>query len=153
MLLAELRSQRRHVKTTFDGLSDTQQWTPVLPSGWAPIAAMHHLALDVERWWFHAIVADDPTAWDYFAANPGGAWSVPDSTDVAALYDSECAASDEILSSIDLAAVPHGWPAFLGAPRTVGQIVLHVIGETANHAGQLDVVRELIDGRQHLVLN
>jgi hypothetical protein len=153
MLLAELQSQRRHVKATIDGLSETQWRSPMLPSSWAPIAAVHHLALDVERWWFHAIVVNDPTAFRYFESNPGGAWSVPESTDVAALYDSECAKSDAILDSVDLAGSPQAWPAFLGPARTVGEIVLHVIGETANHAGQLDVVRELIDGHQHLVLD
>jgi len=111
----------------------------VLPSGWAPIAAVHHLALDVERWWFHAIVANDPNAWNYFDMNPGGARSVPDSLDVAALYDAECAKSDAVLESVDVANAPEAWPTFLS--------------ETATHAGQLDVVRELIDGHQHLVLN
>jgi hypothetical protein len=31
-------------------------------------------------------------------------------------------------------------------------IVLHMIEETACHAGHLDAVRELIDGRQWIVL-
>jgi hypothetical protein len=32
------------------------------------------------------------------------------------------------------------------------QTILHVIAETATHAGHLDAVRELIDGRTWLVL-
>jgi hypothetical protein len=32
-------------------------------------------------------------------------------------------------------------------------IVVHMIVETATHAGHLDAVVELIDGRQHLVLD
>lgn len=32
-------------------------------------------------------------------------------------------------------------------------VILHVIIETATHAGQLDAVRELIDGRQHIVID
>jgi Protein of unknown function (DUF664) len=153
MLLAELATQRRHVIATLDGLSDTQLRTPVPPTTWAPIAAMHHLALDVERWWFRAIVADDASAWAYFKANPNGAWSAPDGTDVMALYAAECAVSDAIISAADLEAHPAAWPAFLGPTQTVGEIVLHVIAETAAHAGQLDIVREMIDGHQHLVLD
>jgi hypothetical protein len=99
------------------------------------------------------VVANDARAWEYFDAHPGGAWSVPPGTDVAALYARECAASDLIITAADLDAVPAAWPAFLGQAQTVGEIVLHVIGETAAHAGQLDVVRELIDGHQHLVLD
>jgi hypothetical protein len=30
--------------------------------------------------------------------------------------------------------------------------VLHVVTETAAHSGHLDAARELIDGKQHLVL-
>lgn len=121
--------------------------------GWAPIAAIHHLALDVERWWFRAIVGGEPAAWAFFAANPGGAWSVPAGTDALALYDAECAASDELLARLDLAGLPVGWPEHFGPPQTIGEIVLHVVSETATHAGQLDIMRELIDGQRHLVLD
>lgn len=152
-LLAELRAQRRHVIAALDGLSDVQLRTPVPPTTWAPVAAMHHLALDVERWWFQAIVADDAGAWSYFEANPNGAWSVPDGTDVTALYETESAASDSIISTRDLESTPDGWPDFLGAVQTLEQIVLHVIGETAAHAGQLDIVREMIDGHRHLIMD
>jgi hypothetical protein len=34
----------------------------------------------------------------------------------------------------------------------LGDVLMHVIGETATHAGHLDAARELIDGRQWLVL-
>jgi Protein of unknown function (DUF664) len=153
ILLAELSTQRRHVCATLDGLSDTHRRTPIPPMTWAPIAVLHHLALDVERWWFQAIVADRASAWAYFEANPNGAWSVPDGTDVAALYDSESAASDAIISAVDLDAAPEAWPEFLGPTQSIGEILLHVISETATHAGQLDIVRELIDGHQHLVLD
>lgn len=34
--------------------------------------------------------------------------------------------------------------------RTAREIVLHVIAETATHPGQLDVVREAIEGRRWL---
>jgi Protein of unknown function (DUF664) len=153
MLLAELRSQRRHVKTTLEGLSDAQRRAPVPPMTWGPIAVLHHLALDVERWWFQAVIDGDETAREFFDANPGGAWRVPSGVDVVALYDAECAASDAILARVDLAGVPAAWPQHFGPAQAIGEIVLHVVTETATHAGQLDIVRELIDGRQHLVLD
>jgi Protein of unknown function (DUF664) len=153
VLLAELSRQRQHVKSALGGLSERQLLTVTPPRAWAPLAAMHHLALDVERWWFQAVVANDARAWAYFEANPGGAWSIPDGTDVSALYERECAAGNAIISVADLDGRPAAWPEFLGPARTIGEVVLHVIGETATHAGQLDVVRELIDGHQHLVLD
>lgn len=151
--MPKLRAQRHHVVTTLEGLSDAQLHTVVPPLTWAPIAALHHLALDVERWWFQAIVANDARALGYFEANPSGAWSVPERIDVFSLYESECEASDAIISAVDLDATPSTWPEFLGPKQTVGQIVLHVTVETATHAGQLDIVREMLDGRQYLVLD
>jgi hypothetical protein len=35
---------------------------------------------------------------------------------------------------------------------TTGEVILHVVVETATHAGHLDAVRELVDGRQWMVL-
>jgi len=37
-------------------------------------------------------------------------------------------------------------------PRPLRKTILHVITETACHAGHLDAVRELIDGRTWLIL-
>ncbi|MHA3700887.1 mycothiol transferase [Jatrophihabitans sp. YIM 134969] len=153
LLLAELQSQRRHVLATLTGLSHEQLTDPVPPTTWAPAAAVHHLALDVERWWFQAVIADDRRAWEYFEENPHGAWSVGDGVDVRGLYETECAKTDEIVSSRDLDSTPEAWPAFLGPVQSVGQILIHVIGETAAHAGQLDIVREAIDGHQHLIMD
>jgi len=51
--------------------------------------------------------------------------------------------------------VPAWWPAeiFSDLPsRGLRDAILHVITETAYHAGHLDVVRELIDGRTWQVL-
>jgi hypothetical protein len=50
--------------------------------------------------------------------------------------------------------MPKWWPASLTnmpAPPLY-KALLHVIAETATHAGHLDAARELIDGRQWLVL-
>jgi hypothetical protein len=153
VLMAKLRAQRQHVLATLNGLSSAQLHTAVPPMTWAPIAALHHLALDVERWWFQAIVAHDPLALAYFEANPGGAWSVPEGTDVFSLYQGECEKGDTVISSAEPDSTPTAWPEFLGPTQTIAQIVLHVTVETATHAGQLDIVREMLDGRQYRVLN
>ncbi len=153
VLMAKLRAQRQHVLAALDGLSHAQLHTAVPPMTWAPIAALHHLALDVERWWFQAIVANDAPALAYFEANPGGAWSAPEWTNVFSLYEGECEKSDAVISTAELDSIPAAWPEFLGPAQTTGQIVLHVTVETATHAGQLDIVREMLDGHQYRVLN
>ncbi len=152
-LLAELRSQRRHVLGAFDQMSEDQLWTPVAPTSWPPIAVVHHLALDVERWWFRAILAGDGAARTYFDEHPGGAWTVPPETEVFALYESECALADAVLESTAPSEPAEWWPGYLGRRQTLREIMLHVISETATHAGHLDIVREAIDGRAWLVVD
>jgi hypothetical protein len=120
------------------------------------VAVVHHLALDVERWWFQAIVAGDPGARRYFDDHPGGAWGLPEAVDPAEvfdLYDVECAASEAVVAGLAPSDRPAWWPAGMGEEQTLREIVLHVITETATHAGHLDIVRETIDGSRWLVLD
>src|SRR3954453_20029041 len=56
-LLRVLDGQRRHVLGTLDGLDPEALRRPVLPSGWHCLGMVQHLALDVERFWFRAVVA------------------------------------------------------------------------------------------------
>jgi Protein of unknown function (DUF664) len=71
---------------------------------------------------------------------------------VLAFYRDQCARSDAVLSSIALTASPRSGvsPGMADLARNVRTIVLHMIEETARHAGHLDIARELIDGRTGL---
>jgi len=57
-----------------------------------------------------------------------------------------------VLSSVALNAEPRGQIPYgmEDLSRNVRTIVLHMIEETARHAGHLDIARELIDGRTGL---
>ncbi len=154
VLLKSLTSQRRHVIGILDDLSDADLRRPVLPSGWTCLGLVQHLALDVERFWFRNVVAGEPM--DDGAADEN-AWEVgPElaAGDVLGLYRREIELADAIIARTDLAAAPAWWPDFFGSFRieNLREIMLHVIAETACHAGHLDAVRELIDGRTWLIL-
>ncbi|MEV0611803.1 DUF664 domain-containing protein [Nonomuraea sp. NPDC050404] len=56
-LLAFHDNQRRHVREILAGLSEEDLRRPVLPSGWSCLGLVRHLTLDVERFWFGAVVA------------------------------------------------------------------------------------------------
>ena len=153
-LLTALREQREHVLDAVAGLSDEALRQPVLPSGWTCLGLVQHLALDVERFWFRAVLAGE--AVDLCSGDE--AWRVGEATSAAAVLDTyrhELRRADAVLQGIDLGAHPAWWPAdiFADLPmRDVRETILAVIVETACHAGHLDAVRELLDGRQHLVL-
>lgn len=156
-LLDQLRAQRRHVLTALDGLDEPALRRPVLPSGWTCLGLVQHLTLDVERFWFEAVLAGDQAA---IATLPEGAqgWTVaPEvpAAQVLAGYRSQAERSDAVVQATALDAVPAWWPTDLFGEAMIDDargLLLHVITETATHVGHLDVVRELIDGRQRLVL-
>ena len=75
-------------------------------------------------------------------------------TAVLGRYRDEIAKANAIIAATPLDAMPKWWPDFFGnfPPRPLRKTILHVITETAAHAGHLDAARELIDGGQWLVL-
>ncbi|MFE5407085.1 DUF664 domain-containing protein [Streptomyces sp. NPDC056580] len=71
---------------------------------------------------------------------------------VFAFYDDQCRRSDAVIARTPLSAPPRGRHRDpLGDELTdLRGIIMHVIEETARHAGHLDIVRELLDGRTGL---
>jgi uncharacterized protein DUF664 len=157
LLLSRLAGQRRHVLSQLEGLSDEQLRRPVLPSGWSCLGLVRHLTLSDERYWFEVVVAGGPL--DFWPEGENGDWQVgpnESAADVLGQYQSAIARSDEIVAAHHLddpPQSPEDWwgDAGLDFPdlRTV---LVHVLVETAVHAGHLDAVRELLDGHQHIVL-
>jgi len=151
-LRASLRHQRAHVTGILDGLDEPVLRRAVLPSGWTCLGLVRHLTLDVERFWFGAVIAGAPAR-----DTPGRAWAVPpglSAGEVLEEYRRECDRADVVLDTARPDDSPGWWPAGrFGTWRlgTVRAVALHVIAETAGHAGHLDAVCELIDGRQWMV--
>jgi uncharacterized damage-inducible protein DinB len=128
----------------------------VLPSGWSILGLVQHLTLDVERFWFSAVVAGDRGAIDGLA-KADEAWHVSADVSVSQVFErylDESVRANQIIGSVSLDAEPLWWPTErFGDWRleSLREIVLHVIVETACHAGHLDVMRELQDGTQWVV--
>jgi hypothetical protein len=149
-LLEWLGDQRQHVLGVLAGLSEEDLRRPVLPSGWTCLALVRHLAVDDERFWVRAVAAGEPLPLD-----DDSGWKVADgdsAESVIDLYRQEIANSDAVLAGLDLDAPPARWPDYFSSwrLRDVREIILHVISETATHAGHLDAARELLDGRTWL---
>jgi uncharacterized damage-inducible protein DinB len=155
-LLRSLDKQRGHILGIVEGLSDDNLRRPVLPTGWTCLGLVQHLALDVERFWFWNVTAGEIAPEQ---PAPDDAWQVaPDipADKVLDLYRSQAERGTEVISRTPLDAAPKWWPeGQFGSWRLhdLRQIMLHVITETACHAGHLDATRELIDGRTWVILN
>ena len=156
-LLATLQSQRAHVLGSLEGLDVDTLRRPVVPTGWSLLGMVNHLTYDIEQFWFRAVMAGEQSVIDQLPEGDEG-WRVPDALSAEAVLDAyrrETALADAIITATPLDTPPAWWPVELfGSFRLddLREVVLHVIVETACHAGHLDVARELIDGRTWLVL-
>jgi uncharacterized damage-inducible protein DinB len=156
-LLARFLSQQRaHVLSTIEGLSDDQLGARLLPSGWSFAEMLSHLTLGVEHYWFRCIVNGEP----FDVLPPGGDsdWRAAESlgpAEIVAGYRAAAEVTDGVVASMGLDDAPRqrdpAWPTTVRF-ATNREIVLHVIAESACHAGHLDAARELLDRRQWLVM-
>lgn len=154
-LLQCLRGQRDHVLGALEGLSDQALRRPVLPSGWSCLGMVQHLTLAVERLWFRAAVAGDPEAIEQVGSQ-ADAWQVAQglaARDVLDRYRLEASLADAVIAASSAETGLAWWPmpGIQWRLHDLRDVMLHVITETACHAGHLDAARELIDGRQWLV--
>ena len=157
LLLSYLNDQRGHVLGILEGLDDADLRRPLLPSGWSCLGLVQHLAIDVERFWFRAVVAGERDAIAQLA-DTANAWIIDPSSTCAEIFDlyrHEITLADAVIATTPLSKAPEWWPEDLFGDwrvQDLRQILLHVMTETACHAGHLDAARELIDGRKWLVL-
>ena len=159
LMLSYLAAQRRHVLGILEGLDEQALRLPVLPSGWTCLGLVQHLTLDVERFWFRAVVAGDEEAAAGLLGLGDESWTVGPDVPAAAgagrLSPGGETLTDAIVGGTALDAAPAWWPTELFGDWRMDdlrEVLLHVLVETAAHAGHLDAARELLDGRQWMVL-
>lgn len=149
-LLEFLQCQRASILAIIDGLDAEALTASVLPSGWTPLGLVEHLGY-AERHWFQEIATGsaDPLPWP--DDNTPLVTSRPPSV-VLEFYRDQCERSDAIFRALPLSSPPRSrHPDALGEQITdLRGIMLHMIEETARHAGHLDIARELIDGKTGL---
>lgn len=150
-----LDQQRDAVVAILDGLDEAQANTPVLPSGWTPLGLVRHLAGAEAMWFQWVVLGEQPQLrWDDEVVDPPYDPGAPFTTGhtISAVLDQyrrQCELSNRVLQTQDLDAAllgEHGldWPE---EPITdLRWVALHMIEETARHAGHLDAARELLDG-------
>ncbi len=149
-LVSYLDQQRGAVRISAYGLSDEQIRLVPTPSALSVGAVLKHLSA-VERYWTDLVLG----------TVAGGAADYEDNlrcteVDTAGglldAYARATARTDGVVASVaDLGQdvpVPKGVPWFPGDVDawSVRWVVLHLIEETARHAGHADIVREAVDG-------
>lgn len=147
-----LQSGRDAIVWKLEGLSEYNIRRPLVPTGTNLLGLVKHLA-GVEIGYFGDCFGrpfDERFPWlDEDAEANSDMWATVEESreGVLALYRRVWAHADACIDELPLDApglVP--WWSAGRQKVTLAQILVHVIAETHRHAGQADVVRELIDG-------
>ena len=151
-LLAYLAQQRQGVRTATYGLSDAEAGSTPAASALSVGGLVKHLA-SVERSWT-ALIAGRPWPQQDPQRYFDGFRLLPGETLASVLDDYETSAreTEKVVADVDdlgqPVPVPRGLPWMPQDVEawSVRWVLLHLIEETARHAGHADVVRESLDG-------
>jgi hypothetical protein len=150
-LLGYLDHQRLVLRVAAYGLSDDQARSTPTPSTLSVGGLIKHAGF-VERIWMNNVLQrENPSGRDAYQEN---FQLNPDETLQAAIegYEQTGAETDAVIAGIsDLGQavpVPKGSPWYPDDLEgwSVRWVLLHLISETARHAGHADIIREAIDG-------
>jgi len=143
-LEAFLDEQREIIVRKASGLSDADAAKRLLPSLTTISGLVRHLAA-VEREWFREdLDGEQNVPSRYTPEDPDGEFRVTAADSVAEIiadYKSACAESRRVAARFTLNDLCED-----GDGHSLRWIYLHMIEETARHAGHIDIVRELLDG-------
>jgi uncharacterized damage-inducible protein DinB len=144
-LYVALDRHRDVVLWKLEGLDDEQARRPLTPSGTSLLGLVKHLAC-VEYGWFCSTFERDTEPLPDVDADPNAdmqATADESIADIVAFYGRARAAADQVIDDLDVEATGTSWN---GATVTMRWVLIHMVEETARHAGHMDILRELIDG-------
>jgi uncharacterized damage-inducible protein DinB len=154
LLLRYLQRERENLVATLEGLGDYDVRRPMTPTGTSLLGLVKHMA-SVEIAYLGDCVGrslESPLPWDNEQGYEQSAdmWAKADESRewILDLYRRSWAHGDESVRTLGLeagATVPW-WPENR-RDATLGYVVVHLLAETAHHAGHADILRETIDGR------
>jgi len=145
-----LQEGREALLWKLDGLSEFDIRRPMVPTGTNLLGLVKHVA-SLELRYF-GDVFDRPSGeslpWLADDAEPNAdMWATADESpgQMVGLYRRAWAHADATIEALTLDAIGH-IPWWRRSDVTLHRVLVHIIAETHRHAGQADIVRELIDG-------
>jgi uncharacterized damage-inducible protein DinB len=144
-LWVALDRHRDAVLWKLEGLSDADLRKPMTPSGTNLLGMVKHLGA-VEYGWFCEVFGRETEPLPFDDEDPDADLRVePDETteDILAYYGRARAAADQAISEVELEETGIAW---FGEAVSMRWVLIHMVEETARHAGHVDILRELIDG-------
>jgi uncharacterized damage-inducible protein DinB len=153
-ILETLAKHRGLLKQTVRGISDADAARRTTVSALCLGGLIKHVTRMETRWASFIQRGPDAMAMtpDAYAAHEAS-FRMEDDETLAGLvetYDEVAAATDDLIRTVESLDMSHPLPKAPwfepGARWTVRRVAMHLIAETAQHAGHADILRETIDG-------
>ncbi len=152
VLKSYLQSQRDALVWKLDGLSERDLRRPLTPTGTNLLGIVKHVASVETGYLCECFGRPAPFAMPWLADDAednADMWATAKESreQILDMYAAAWAADDAAIDELGLEAegrVPW-WPAERN-PVTMQTLLIHMIAETARHAGQADILREQLDG-------
>jgi uncharacterized protein DUF664 len=151
-LVRYLHASRDALVWKLDGLSEYDARRPLVPTGTNLLGLVKHVASVAAGYFGDTFGRPFPESMPWFdddAEMNADMWATPSESraDIVGLYERVWAHADATIESLPLDGIGHvpWWPAER-SEVTLHRILIHMIAEVDRHAGQADIVRELIDG-------
>ncbi len=152
-MLGYLRGLRRDLVSKLDGLDEYQVRRPMTATGTNLLGLVKHVA-SVELGYFTEVFGREPgwaLPWFDAGAEPDAdLWVLASESrqSVLDLHHHSARMSDATIAELELDAEGEvSWWPVERRRVSLHQILVHMLVETARHAGQADIVREMIDRR------
>lgn len=167
-LLQSLARQRHFLRFTVQNLTDDQARSHPIPSSELTLGGLiKHVTAGESQWMDFAVNGASAMGSESLDFDEGDVdWNSPYLVEWAngfrmlenetlgellAAYQVRATQTEAVLSSLELNTA-HQLPQApwfeAGASWTVRRVVLHLIGETSQHAGHADILREALDGQK-----
>jgi hypothetical protein len=127
------------------GVTEDEARRALVPSGTSLLGIVKHLGF-TEREWFQGAIAGQDLDLPFDDDDPDGDWVLADEDTIASIigfYEAECDESRAVSRSVTDPGALVPWD---DGEVSVRRVVVHMLEETARHAGHMDILREQIDG-------
>jgi uncharacterized damage-inducible protein DinB len=145
-LQVALERHRDAVLWKLEGLGDDDLRRQMTPSGTSLLGLVKHLAA-VEYGWFCDTFGREAEPMPFDEDDPDADLRIrPDETtdEVLAFYGRARAAADRAIDELEVEDTGTAW---FGETVTMRWVLIHMVEETARHAGHADIIREQLDGQ------